>query len=366
MTTATRPSRWPSTPMRPARRIGATVLGALLGAALVARPAPAQQIYFADLFNPTFDDGFVRRVSAAGTGLETLVTAGGGLRGLAVDASHGKMYWCDVLAYAIRRANLDGSGQEDIVTTGLQFPSVIKADPAGGHIYWGDQLSDEIWRADLDGTNAAPLLSTAFHRGIALDTAGGKLYWSTSITMFRGDIRRANLDGTGQEIVVSTTLPEFKPSAIALDIPRGKIYWTDYVVDVVQRANLDGSSIETLFVVGANMNPGGIALDLDRGKVYWGQDDDVSLHIASIRRMDLDGANPGVVISGLGSVNDLGLVDDACYPDCDTNGALNINDYICFQTRFALGDPYADCDGNGVRDVNDYICYQTRFALGCA
>jgi hypothetical protein len=60
-----------------------------------------------------------------------------------------------------------------------------------------------------------------------------------------------------------------------------------------------------------------------------------------------------------------------CYPNCDgSTGAggqptLNVNDYICFQTRFALGDPYADCDQNGLRNVNDYICFQTKFALGC-
>ncbi len=54
-----------------------------------------------------------------------------------------------------------------------------------------------------------------------------------------------------------------------------------------------------------------------------------------------------------------------CYPDCDSTGTLNVNDYICFQTKFALGEPYADCDGNGVLNVNDYICFQTKFALGC-
>ncbi len=54
-----------------------------------------------------------------------------------------------------------------------------------------------------------------------------------------------------------------------------------------------------------------------------------------------------------------------CYPDCDGSGTLNVNDYICFQTKFALADPYADCDQNGVRNVNDFICFQTAFALGC-
>ncbi len=55
-----------------------------------------------------------------------------------------------------------------------------------------------------------------------------------------------------------------------------------------------------------------------------------------------------------------------CLPDCNADGQLNVNDFICFQTMFALGDAYADCDGNGLRNVNDYICFQTRFALGCS
>ncbi len=58
-------------------------------------------------------------------------------------------------------------------------------------------------------------------------------------------------------------------------------------------------------------------------------------------------------------------VGTPCYPDCDDSGGLNVNDYICFQTRFALGHPYADCDQNAQNNVNDYICFQTKFALGC-
>ncbi len=72
-------------------------------------------------------------------------------------------------------------------------------------------------------------------------------------------------------------------------------------------------------------------------------------------------------------LNQNGIADACeavCYPNCDGSSAggvptLNVNDYICFQTRFALGDPYADCDNSGSRNVNDYICFQTRFALGC-
>jgi hypothetical protein len=59
------------------------------------------------------------------------------------------------------------------------------------------------------------------------------------------------------------------------------------------------------------------------------------------------------------------LVVGGCYPDCDGSGALDIDDFICFQTFFAIGDPYADCDGSGALDIDDFICFQTFFAIGC-
>jgi hypothetical protein len=48
--------------------------------------------------------------------------------------------------------------------------------------------------------------------------------------------------------------------------------------------------------------------------------------------------------------------------------ALNINDFVCFQQRFAAGDPYANCDGSAGRpvlNINDLICFQQKFAAGC-
>jgi hypothetical protein len=54
-----------------------------------------------------------------------------------------------------------------------------------------------------------------------------------------------------------------------------------------------------------------------------------------------------------------------CFPDCDASGALTIDDFICFQTFFAIGDPYADCDASGNLSIDDFICFQTFFAIGC-
>lgn len=55
----------------------------------------------------------------------------------------------------------------------------------------------------------------------------------------------------------------------------------------------------------------------------------------------------------------------ACYADCDQSGALNIDDFICYQTLFAIGDPAADCDASGTLNIDDFICYQTLYAIGC-
>ena len=61
---------------------------------------------------------------------------------------------------------------------------------------------------------------------------------------------------------------------------------------------------------------------------------------------------------------DLGTIA-LCMADCNRDGFLNLADFGCFQTKFALGDPYADCNGDGVRNLADFGCFQTKFALGC-
>ncbi len=87
--------------------------------------------------------------------------------------------------------------------------------------------------------------------------------------------------------------------------------------------------------------------------------------------VDVDGST--VVCSSPGDDTAAGVnagsvyIDDLseCYPDCDCNGTLSIDDFICFQTFFAIGDPYADCDGDTAPTIDDFICFQTFFAIGC-
>jgi hypothetical protein len=61
----------------------------------------------------------------------------------------------------------------------------------------------------------------------------------------------------------------------------------------------------------------------------------------------------------------------ACYPNCDGSTVppiLNVSDFICFQSKYASGDPYANCDGSTVApvlNVSDFICFQQKYAAGC-
>ena len=62
----------------------------------------------------------------------------------------------------------------------------------------------------------------------------------------------------------------------------------------------------------------------------------------------------------------------SCYANCDSSTSLpflNVNDFICFQQKYAAGDTYANCDNSTtapVLNVNDFICFQTAFAAGCS
>ncbi len=194
----------------------------------------------------------IQRSNLDGSGVETLVNTGlERPQGFALDVAGGKMYWTDWGTEKIQRSNLDGSGVETLVTTGLETPRGITLDVAGGKMYWVDSGTEKIQRSNLDGSGVENLVTTGLGtpRGIALDVAGGKMYWTDSgREMYRMEsgtekIQRSNLDGSGVEDLVTTGF--WEPKGIALDVAGGKMYWTHSRAKI-QRSNLDGSDVEDL------------------------------------------------------------------------------------------------------------------------
>ncbi len=127
-----------------------------------------------------------------------------------------------------------------------------------GFVYWIDYDSDLIQRSSLVGTNVETLvdLKASFGGGdgdyvpryLDIDPAGGKMYWTDAAG---GVIRRANLNGSNVETVVSG-FTGGGLRGIAIDSAAGKMYWADSAAQKIQRANLDGSGVQDLITSSAS------------------------------------------------------------------------------------------------------------------
>ncbi|MDE0397754.1 MAG: DUF5050 domain-containing protein [Candidatus Poribacteria bacterium] len=232
----------------------------------------------------------IQRATLNGTHAADLIVGLPHPLGIAVDVEAGHIYWTDVSEASIQRANLDGSNVQTLVTgAGVSF--AITLDVEGGHIYWTDRNKRSIQRADLNGFNVQTLVTElAGPVGIALDVAGGKMYW-TDWNNTTDRIQRANLDGSDVETLIPTGNGLYAPTGLALDVAGGKMYWTDSNPERIQCANLDGSNIETLV---SGVDAIHIALDIDAEKMYY-----VAQGPGSVQRANLDGSNVETLVTGL-------------------------------------------------------------------
>ena len=188
----------------------------------------------------------------------------------------GMMYWDG--GGSLRRARPDGVGQELVL--GNIRPGSIAFDLIGRKVYFrvvqGNTRS--LRRANFNGTAMETLVDHNIY-GLAIDPIGRKLYWD-----YRGVIQRANLDGSSVEDLVSDP---GEIDSIELDLKHGKMYWANLNAGTIRRANLDGSGIESLFPDGTLTTPRGLALDLDRGRVIWSEQQGDRIQSANLDGSDV-------------------------------------------------------------------------------
>ena len=221
----------------------------------------AAQVYWSDS-----DASTLWTANGDGSGAEIVIALGVAVepRGIAIDTAARVFYWAENGTNRIRRAGLDGSELQNIVTTGLGFPADIEVDSASGKLYWADRDLDIVRRANLDGSSVETIVPASGSNGgpyfVELDFSGSKLYWSDFDS---GIIHRANLDGSATETFISG-LDRVRD----MEILNGMIYWTDRDTRLIQRQNLDGTLRETLYGPSGLVLPHGLALDPFSGFLY--------------------------------------------------------------------------------------------------
>src|ERR1700733_7384249 len=156
------------------------------------------------------------------------------------------------------------------------------AEVTTARLFFLSASSGQVFSASPDGSDLKVIVSEGrrLPDGIVVDAEAGHLYWTNmgNPSANDGSIFRSDLDGKN----VTTIVPSggtFTPKQMQLDKKNGKLYWCDREGMRVMRANLDGSRLETLIETGhgdADRRDArnwcvGIALDVDRGKMYWTQ-----------------------------------------------------------------------------------------------
>jgi hypothetical protein len=309
----------------------------------------------------------IRRANTNGTGVETLLDASDGVlspSALALDLVNAKMYFpydlpAGVDNTKIQRANLDGSGIEDVLV-GLNSisPIVIRLDVAGGKIYWlrSTAAASRIHRANLDGTGSVQLFQLSGITGFDLDIVNGKIYWSQvpSLACLPGEckIQRSNLDGTSIEDVLVGLDPMAR---LRIDRIAGKMYWSSAFLDCgtlqMYRANLDGSMVELL--PDGCCHTQGLDIDHSAGKMYLNAS-------STIKRANLDGSGlEDLITAGVSSSNSIQVVStqpEPCPADVTGNGTVNVDDLLLVINNWGqTGSNPADVTGNGVVNIDDLL-----------
>jgi low density lipoprotein receptor-related protein 5/6 len=155
------------------------------------------------------------------------------------------IYWSDDEVKKIQKARLNGSDQQDVVTSEIQHPDGIAVDWVSRNIYWTDAGTDHVEVCRLTEKYRRVIISDNLiePRAIAVAPELGWLFWSDW-----GDknpkVERANLDGSERKAIIVDHLGW--PNGITLDLARERLYWCDAKTDKIEHSNMDGSDRQVL------------------------------------------------------------------------------------------------------------------------
>lgn len=263
------------------------------------------------------------------------------IQGIAIDTLNNMVFWTNTDDGTIRCGRIGNSGFEGTGfilnqaegTSGSVLYRGLDVDGTAGKVYWADDHNDQIRRVNFDGSSSEVLVSIDGPRDIALDVAGGKMYY-IAMNLGTPQLWRANLDGTSTELLYSSGSTLF--SGIDLDLVNNHVYWTESAGGI-SRADLDGSNQTS---ISAN-EPGGIALNVAEEKIYYIDDGN-----HEIVRVNFDGTDSEVIQTGAEVTDPVHVAIDSRFTTIQ--GVLK-------QDYYALIALYNDTDGANWTDNTNWL-----------
>lgn len=208
-----------------------------------------------------------------------------------VDQAGGKIYWSEKGGF-IRRSNLDGTQVEVLYEGSNEIPA-LALDLPRNQMLWVSSYPHRIHRANLDGTNVheVPLIQeSAALLDITVDSAAEKIYWAAKDSYPNGHISRANLDGTNQELLISS-IPNLE--RFALNPEENTLYiqsqqGSPSYYDQIQRVNLNAPNLVTIYQT--NQSILDLSIESSTEQIYW-------VESGRLRKANLDGSEMTTLLS---------------------------------------------------------------------
>jgi len=193
---------------------------------------------------------------------------GSGGQGLAIDPTSSMIFLGLYYNGVYVMDGNNGSGWTQLVDSASLSPMLgqrgqLDIDSANRHIYFRSAFNGDcglcryIWRVDFDGNNLKKIVQANGGDALALDLTERKIYYSDVPN--NSTIMRANLDGSGSELVFTVPEPYHHCWEIDLDVTHKKIYislWGESNGEngkAIARANLDGTEYEILYEKSGNV-----------------------------------------------------------------------------------------------------------------
>lgn len=203
-----------------------------------------------------------------------------GGQGIALDSARDRLYlglyYAGVFAAPLAACCQDW---QQLVTADQLAPTYgqrgqLQLDAAGGWLYFrttfngGCNACRSIWRVRVDGTGLQRLIPANGGDALALDPDRGVFYFS-DIPEEANTLKRAALDGSVVQTLLTLPPPYTYCREMALDAPHGRLYlslsnqagWRDRAIASV---NVDGSDFRILYEVSGNQER-----DVTGGLVLW-------------------------------------------------------------------------------------------------